>query len=324
MKNNSHDAFALIIDSDAFIKKYIGHQNSPFKIGDNLVQYVEKSSAERFMSFLQETNDHEHSLGGEIIFNLDDKLVTTTISMIRFNEDIICLSLNESESTIQVLNEIITINNRQTNMLRKVQAAAQQSGDDTQTIFLEEVTKLNSELVNTQRKLEQRHQELSKLNKKLDFLGNTDYLTKAGNRRKFFKDMIALAKHEDIILMMMDFNHFKRLNDASGHSRGDEALIAFCDLVWKYIEPYEGRLYRIGGDEFIVAIPVSTNNDNLDIETLIKRVDSLLNSFHKDLSLAYGKTLLKKNDAIEKKHIESVLVKVDKNMYKHKSIHKKP
>lgn len=316
------EAFALIIDEEAYIKKVIGQDEDVklFHKGDNLVNYIEPTSLNRFMEFLKDTNEDDYSFGGEIVFGFKDQVIKTTLSMLQYGEDIICMSLNESESTLHVLNEVIRINNQQTNMLRRAQALSQQVGDDDNSVFLEEVTKLNSDLINTQRKLEQRNVELTELNEKLHRVGNTDYLTNTGNRRKFFKDIQTLTKKQSMILIMIDFNNFKLINDELGHSKGDEVLVKFSTFVQKKVEPIESELYRIGGDEFAVLTP---KDKPLNIEALITEINHLLQKYHKNVSVAYGVVVLKKNPAITKKEIEESLIDVDKQMYKNKSSLKK-
>lgn len=322
MSFKQSEAFALIIDEEAYIKKIIGQDDDIklFDKGENLVNYIEPSSLERFMEFLKDTNEDDYSFGGEIIFTFKNKIIRTTLSMMRYDKDIICMSLNESESTMHVLNEVIRINNQQTNMLRKAKGLSQQVKDDTNTAFLEEVTKLNSDLINTQRKLERRNIELTELNKKLDQLGHTDYLTNAGNRRKFFKDVQTRTKQCSMLLIMIDFNNFKIINDTFGHSIGDEVLVKFSKLVQKNVTSHEGELYRIGGDEFAVFVPKKTT---IDIESLITKINQLLQRYHKSVTVAYGIVTLDQNVKISKKKIEAVLIDVDKRMYKNKSKLKK-
>ena len=53
-------------------------------------------------------------------------------------------------------------------------------------------------------------------------------------------------------LLMLDVNFLKRVNDECGHERGDEYLQASCALMCKVFG--EERVYRYGGDEFVVVL----------------------------------------------------------------------
>jgi diguanylate cyclase (GGDEF)-like protein len=90
---------------------------------------------------------------------------------------------------------------------------------------------------------------------KVEVQAATDSLTGLLNRRAFDDAVRALASSgRDYGLLMVDLDHFKRLNDVHGHASGDEALRRFADLI-------RGLLRRIdvpgrfGGEEFMISLP---------------------------------------------------------------------
>ena len=92
--------------------------------------------------------------------------------------------------------------------------------------------------------------------RRLRSLSLADPLTGAGNRRALDESMptvIAQARRSDapVSLVMIDLDHFKRVNDDFGHATGDKVLVAVCDQIRVKIRAVDG-LFRVGGEEFVV------------------------------------------------------------------------
>lgn len=90
-------------------------------------------------------------------------------------------------------------------------------------------------------------------------LATIDGLTDTLNRRAFFERaesarLLALRLRKPIALMMLDLDHFKRLNDGFGHACGDEALRVFADTARSVLRDHD-LLGRLGGEEFALALP---------------------------------------------------------------------
>jgi diguanylate cyclase (GGDEF)-like protein len=87
----------------------------------------------------------------------------------------------------------------------------------------------------------------------------TDELTKAYNRR-FFSEKIRelFNKHKQteqlLSVMMVDVDHFKKVNDNYGHLVGDEVLIRVSELLSR-LTPENGFCCRYGGEEFAILLP---------------------------------------------------------------------
>ena len=77
-----------------------------------------------------------------------------------------------------------------------------------------------------------------------------DQLTNAFNRKSFYLDA-QKYKRDISALIGFDLNDLKKINDTQGHSAGDKALITMTDVITKLL-PDRAKLYRTGGDEFIV------------------------------------------------------------------------
>ncbi|SRR6056297_411171 len=100
-----------------------------------------------------------------------------------------------------------------------------------------------------------------------------DPLTFAGNRRQMRQDLsAALETHrrtgQAFALVLIDLDHFKRINDEQGHEAGDEALKGFADAVRAAIRSVDG-FYRFGGEEFVVLL---RGDDPDDVEGVVRRL----------------------------------------------------
>ncbi|WP_458526798.1 GGDEF domain-containing protein [Onishia taeanensis] len=93
-------------------------------------------------------------------------------------------------------------------------------------------------------------------------LSDTDDLTGLANRRKLMSLLgreIALSNRHatPLSLMMIDIDHFKRINDTWGHLQGDKVLQRLADLCRSQIRK-EDCLARLGGEEFAVLMPLTS------------------------------------------------------------------
>ena len=90
-------------------------------------------------------------------------------------------------------------------------------------------------------------------------LSNRDPLTGLVNRRSFEmtleREMDRVARAgEPALLLMIDIDHFKRVNDAHGHPAGDQVIRAVAAALAQSVRPMD-TVARIGGEEFAVVLP---------------------------------------------------------------------
>lgn len=107
-------------------------------------------------------------------------------------------------------------------------------------------------------KVEERTEELKRLNQSLAALSRTDALTGLFNRRYLEECIDALLNRcrRDRSLMaifMLDIDHFKRVNDIHGHAAGDECLRTVAQRLLSGTRLGEDVLVRWGGEEFCLV-----------------------------------------------------------------------
>jgi diguanylate cyclase (GGDEF)-like protein len=97
-------------------------------------------------------------------------------------------------------------------------------------------------------------ERLTTMQEELIRLAETDPLTGSYNRRAFFNRARSAAdqnRHPGrISAILLDIDHFKRINDEHGHDVGDVAIKAVADLI-----AGEGIAGRLGGEEFGIVLP---------------------------------------------------------------------
>jgi diguanylate cyclase (GGDEF)-like protein len=150
------------------------------------------------------------------------------------------------------------------------------------------------------------------LNDELQNINFTDYLTQIPNRRKFFYDVYQFVKEQDYLLIMMDFNNFKTINDVYGHNTGDELLCVFSSKMQTILDDSEGVLYRLGGDEFAILSPMKKQ---FNVDEIMHELDQLLHQYHDSISLSYGSILLTKDNCNSNRKVETHMHIADKKMY---------
>ncbi len=148
---------------------------------------------------------------------------------------------------------------------------------------------------------------------------NRNYLTKHAPRLLNFAD----RKKFSIALLFIDLDGFKMVNDSLGHQCGDLILIEVAHKIQNFVRRHD-IFVRMGGDEFILLLP-DTNDENASyIAQRIAREISLI-----DISLvcvkatglcvsaSVGKAMYKNGDSLD-----ALINRADKNMYSVKTAKK--
>ena len=104
-----------------------------------------------------------------------------------------------------------------------------------------------------------------RLEQTLNQLASRDALTQCWNRRmidELFANSIAesTSKRSKFSVMVLDIDHFKRVNDTFGHSGGDAALKHVVNILNTNLREYD-QVGRYGGEEFVILLPATDRNE---------------------------------------------------------------
>lgn len=116
-------------------------------------------------------------------------------------------------------------------------------------------------------------------------LSLTDELTDLPNRRAFFRYLNAeIARVErdgsSFSLALIDLDNFKRINDAYGHSAGDEVLRTYASEILSVFRAHD-LVARYGGEEFVVLLP---NTDLSGAACALKKIQACARRTHVKLN----------------------------------------
>ncbi len=114
------------------------------------------------------------------------------------------------------------------------------------------ITEMNTELQNT---VAERTEKLQLANQQLAVMAREDGLTRLSNRREFNDQLKTVwtqsQEHlQPMSLLIVDVDHFKRINDSYGHPVGDKVLINLAQELLAFDGPEVPCIARVGGEEF--------------------------------------------------------------------------
>ena len=106
-------------------------------------------------------------------------------------------------------------------------------------------------------------------------MASLDALTGLNNRRAFFDQVTLLFAYckrsqEPISALMIDIDHFKKINDSYGHAAGDVALRNLARLLKTNLRDSDLSC-RFGGEEFVALLPNTTANAAAEMANVLKR-----------------------------------------------------
>jgi diguanylate cyclase len=117
--------------------------------------------------------------------------------------------------------------------------------------------------------------EVTRQNRRLEELGRTDALTGLANRRQCYRVAeVELERHfrtgRPVVLMIVDIDRFKAVNDRHGHPAGDAVLCAVADVLRQCCRAMDTTA-RYGGDEFLLLLPETDIRGAEEVAARIRR-----------------------------------------------------
>jgi diguanylate cyclase (GGDEF)-like protein/PAS domain S-box-containing protein len=154
-------------------------------------------------------------------------------------------------------------------------------------------------------------------------LSERDPLTGLRNRRRFERDITdqvgrAHRFGEYAVLMMIDLNGFKKINDMHGHKVGDQVLRAVAIALKGRLRETD-MVARIGGDEFAIIMPYARVDT---IQTIVDGLHELINGCSVDVMGSLKVRLTASIGLVEinreTRNEEDIIAEADRRMYKEK------
>ncbi len=165
--------------------------------------------------------------------------------------------------------------------------------------------------------------ERKALEAQLQQLASTDPLTGLFNRRVFMEQLemerakVARLPNYSAVLLMLDLDFFKRVNDVYGHGTGDEVLKAFADIARSSSRAIDVPA-RLGGEEFAVLLSGTDQNDALIMAERLRAQVAAMRIEHEagavQVTVSIGATYVSVNDQSS----EAVLHRADAALYEAK------
>jgi diguanylate cyclase (GGDEF)-like protein len=154
----------------------------------------------------------------------------------------------------------------------------------------------------------------SRRNRHFAQLALCDDLTGVGNRRRLDRDLSIEANNGDaaVAVIMVDVDHFKRINDDYGHDAGDQALRAVADVLRGEVRTGD-VVYRYGGEEFCVVLVNTTTAEAGQVAERIRfAVSRMALAIDEPLTVSIGVALGKGA------HVAQTLIRADEALFKSK------
>lgn len=140
-----------------------------------------------------------------------------------------------------------------------------------------------------------------------------DDLTGIYNRKGFKKALAKYFDKQNGTLLMFDLDHFKSINDNFGHNTGDEVLKTVASIIKENIRK-EDILCRWGGEEFILFLPhTRLDTASMRAEKIRQRIDNYLFEGVRHTTLSSG--IAEQNDDLD---LEALVKRADQKLYQAK------
>lgn len=160
-------------------------------------------------------------------------------------------------------------------------------------------------------------------NKRLHELANTDELTSLANRRYWFqvaqKEFNRSLRYQNrLCILLIDLDHFKKINDNYGHQTGDEALQHAASVMQSQLRE-ESTLCRYGGEEFALLLPECHLDKAYRVAERLREALSSSPIKAKGEKLQITASLGIANSNCEDERLEQIVARADEALYQAKS-----
>jgi diguanylate cyclase (GGDEF)-like protein len=169
-------------------------------------------------------------------------------------------------------------------------------------------------------RLEKAHLDLNKAHERLAFIARHDHMTGLLNREGFLHQLEQHRERNDShVVLIVDADHFKRINDRYGHPKGDEALMKIAKAL-QYAVRRKDVVGRIGGEEFGILLVSVSLEEAMQMADLIRRQVQCI-PWNPDASEAPGLTVSIGGAVMDRSaKVADVLRQADRCLYEAKRL----
>jgi diguanylate cyclase (GGDEF)-like protein len=143
-----------------------------------------------------------------------------------------------------------------------------------------------------------------------------DPMTGAWNRAGFEARQAEAARRGAALLLLLDIDHFKAINDRHGHAAGDAVLRAFTRRAAMLAEEQHGWQARLGGDEFAVVMPGATAGAAEDLAERVRHAAASGSVGVPDHTVSVGLGLTEPGET----GLSDAMARADASMYRAKRL----
>ena len=304
MNNNNHISEVIFsIAEETFAKlKALNIPPYPKYYHDTFLEALNKSNDDELLdlskkhSYLFSNAQHEEMVN-ESCFGLVKKGLE---EFVKTSENIKFISDESSVNIVAIKKDYTSVDTNQ----------VIQAFDNFQSQIIKELQVADETIASLKLEVERLERE-----------SNIDPLTKAHNRRVLVKDLeevLSFGKEKaiDMHLVMFDADDFKKINDSFGHIAGDKTLIFLSKLIQNSLRRGT-RIYRYGGEEFVVILNRTSLEEALNVvDRIIKETcDSKLLYKGHDIHLTLSAGLASHTQDIS---ADELIERADKALYEAK------
>lgn len=262
-KQTLPNGIAIIVNDDGILQKIIHDSFGLFSLqGEETISFVdclESDSIPKAYQFIERINTNDVAYGWELHVSDGDDISLFSFSGIRVDDENLLIGTANPDDTEQFLNGLMEMNNESINKLRTFMKEQQQSAgsQDDEWVMYDQMSGLNNELANMQRKLTKKTAELERMN-------------------ELKNQMLGMAAHDlrNPLTIIQNYSSFL----IEDHREQDIFTDDQFQLVKQIKESSEYMVQIIEDMLDISAIEsgsISLEKDDEDISELIERVVSL-------------------------------------------------
>jgi diguanylate cyclase (GGDEF)-like protein len=286
-------------------------------------RWINKEMVTQEVFDVMERNNHDASI---IIENLKPLGIVTTKDILRLLKNRADLSLPiehymttpvETVSHHCTLNEALQLmKDKHFNRIMTVDDAGRLIGSITQKELISiAYTRWVRMIQDYQEELQEINEKLEKKSRKFEKIASTDSLTGLYNRLKFLELFateytIMAQRHNSLSLLVIDLDHFKKVNDTYGHNVGDEVLKQISNLLLRELRSVD-ILCRWGGEEFVALLPAANIGDACHIAEKIRQsIETISIEGIPKITASIGVSQVQEGD-----NLHEVIERADKALY---------